>query len=336
MDLFCNEDISSVTATFIEQDDDFYIDQDDDFFIEKDDDFFIEKDEDFYSVSESDCEFIEMSFKKETNFRPDPNENQAQKWSIINRSEALKWILEAMVLFGYHYHTAYLSMIYFDQFVAKSCFSDEKTTGTSQILSMACLSIAAKMEEQKVCSFNQYHVAGYNFTVIAVQKMEICVLRKLGWKMAFITPFTYLNYFVTKFCVEKSRHQENVTEAADLVLVIIEEINVAEIRPSIVAAVSVLAAYDRHLDKTMLDNKIDAIPSWGLEEKEQVFSSYCILQETLMMKTPKSDIIPSSLSVVEPKIEPMITSTVGCKRRLTFDNKDQYCPVKKKSSSSLP
>ncbi|GFP78904.1 cyclin-d5-1 [Phtheirospermum japonicum] len=262
-----------------------------------------------------------MSFRKETHFRPDSDENQVQKWSKNIRLEALKWILQTRVLFGYHYRTAYLSLIYFDQFFGKTWFS-EKPTWTSRILSIACLSIAAKMEEQKARSFTEYHVDGYSFQGIAVQRMELCVLSTLGWNMVVITPFTYLTYFVTKFCVEKSRHQEIVTQAADLVLRIMEEINVAEIRPSIVAAASILAAYDHRFDKTMLENKIDAIPRW---ECEQTFSCYCLLQQTLMLKTPKSAVIPSSISFVESTI----ASRGGSKRRLTFDSKDQYCPVKK-------
>ncbi|GFP78905.1 cyclin-d5-1 [Phtheirospermum japonicum] len=265
-----------------------------------------------------------MSFRKETNFRPDSDENQVQKWSKNTRLEALKWILQTRVLFGYHYRTAYLSLIYFDQFFGKTWFS-EKPTWTSRILSIACLSIAAKMEEQKARSFTEYHVDGYSFQGIAVQRMELCVFSTLGWNMVVITPFTYLTYFVTKFCVEKSRHQEIVTQAADLVLRIMEEINVAENRPSIVAAASVLAAFDRHLDKTMLENKIDAIPTWGPEEKVQTFSCYCLFQEILMLKTPKSAITPSSSSGVESTI----TSRGGSKRRLTFDNEGQHFSVKK-------
>ncbi|KAL3637702.1 hypothetical protein CASFOL_018150 [Castilleja foliolosa] len=306
MDLFCDEDISSLKTTSTETDESL----------------------DFFIVSESDCEFIEMSLLKETNFKPsDPDENPASK---STRLEALEWILQTSIMLGYHNRTVYLSLIYFDRFWAIIGLSDAKPTWTSRILSIACLSIAAKMEEQKAHSFKEYHVDGYKFQGGAVQKMELCVLNTLEWKMVVITPFTYLNYFVFKFCVEKSRQQEIVNQAVDLILVIMEEMNVAEIRPSIVAAASVLAAYDCQLHKKMLENKIDAIPTWGSKEKEQTFSCYCLLQDVLMLKTPKSEIIPSSLSVVETKI----TSRGGSKRRLAFDdNNDHYCPVKKSSLS---
>ncbi|KAK6152792.1 hypothetical protein DH2020_012431 [Rehmannia glutinosa] len=239
-------------------------------FCKEDVSFLNEKDEnleEFCSVSESDCEFIETSFEKETNFRPnrDDGENQTRvkrSWLKYARLEATR------ALFGYHYRTAYLSVIYFDRFLEKTWISDGKLW-TIRILSIACLSLAAKMEERKVRPLTEYYVEGYNFQGIAIQKMELCVLNALEWRMCIVTPFTYLNYFATKFCLESS-HQELVIQAAELILAIMEEINVAENRPSIVAAASVLAAYDHQLDKTNLENKLDAIQSWGALEKRKL------------------------------------------------------------------
>ncbi|KAL6587712.1 hypothetical protein OROMI_000690 [Orobanche minor] len=304
LNLFCNENISSLNAALFKKDENM----------------------DFISVSESDREFIEISFGKEINFRPDGDKNQVEKWSKIARLEAVKWILQIRALFGYHYRTAYLSLIYFDQFLARTCFSDGKRTWTSRILSIACLSIATKMEEHKARPFSDYRVDGYNFQGNEIHRMELCVLNALEWKMAILTPFTYLNYFISNLGIEKSRHQEIVTQASDLILAIMEEINAAENRPSIVAAATVLAAYDHHLDKTMLENKIDAIPTWGSEEKELTFSCYCLLQEILMLKTPKSVITPSLLSIDNSAY----TSRGGSRRRLTYD---QNCPVKKNKLS---
>lgn len=45
------------------------------------------------------------------------------------------------------------------------------------------------------------------------------------------------------------------------------EINVMEHRPSIIAAAAVLAAYDYHLTKKVMEIKMNAVPSWGSLEK---------------------------------------------------------------------
>lgn len=45
------------------------------------------------------------------------------------------------------------------------------------------------------------------------------------------------------------------------------EINLVDHRPSIVAAAAILAAYDDHLSKEMLEMKINVVSSWGSLEK---------------------------------------------------------------------
>ncbi|KAI3462690.1 hypothetical protein Pfo_019353 [Paulownia fortunei] len=201
--LLCEEDISSLNKLSDEKDENL----------------------DFCSVSESDCEFIERLFQRETNFRSNRDDNlvrSERSWLKCARSEAVKWILETRAVFGYHYRTAYLSVIYFDRFFVGWWISEGKWWGI-RILSVACLSLAAKMEECKVRALTEYYVEGYNFQGIAIQRMELLVLHALEWKMSSVTPFAYLNYFAAKFCGE-SWHQELVIQADELILAIMKGI----------------------------------------------------------------------------------------------------------------
>uniref|UniRef100_A0A804NM46 Cyclin N-terminal domain-containing protein n=1 Tax=Zea mays TaxID=4577 RepID=A0A804NM46_MAIZE len=73
-----------------------------------------------------------------------------------------------------------------------------------QLLSVACLTITAKMEETVVLRRldihqNQVPSEKYNFDLDAIQRMEIYVLDSLNWRMEVVTPFSYINYFVDKF-----------------------------------------------------------------------------------------------------------------------------------------
>lgn len=92
-----------------------------------------------------------------------------------------------------------------------------------RVLSVACLSLAAKMEECRARPLTEYSVEGCPIEGSSIQRMELIVLNTLEWKMISVTPFTYLNYFATKFCGE-SRHQELVIQAAELILAIMEGI----------------------------------------------------------------------------------------------------------------
>lgn len=100
----------------------------------------------------------------------------------------------------------------------------------TQLLAVACVSLAAKMEETAVpqcldlqvgrgcsalqrrctpflslscscmCNNNQVGVgdARYVFDAKTVQRMELLVLTTLNWRMQAVTPFSYVDYFLNK------------------------------------------------------------------------------------------------------------------------------------------
>lgn len=74
-----------------------------------------------------------------------------------------------------------------------------------RLLSVACLSLAAKMEECRVPALSEfYHIDEYNFHGNVIQIIQLIVLHTLEWKMNVVTPFAYLCYFISKFCSESS------------------------------------------------------------------------------------------------------------------------------------
>ncbi|KZV22963.1 hypothetical protein F511_38314 [Dorcoceras hygrometricum] len=294
------------------------------------------KEENFeiYPVSESDCDYIESLIQRETSFQASGSEcslKEKRSWFKCARLDAIKWILDAKGLFGFHSSTAYLSMIYFDRFFSRRWIDDEKLWAI-RLLSVASLSLAAKMEECEVPGLSEYHTDEYNFEGHVIQKMELLVLNTLEWRMSYATPFAYLNYFTTKFCGE-FRHKELITRAIDLLLAVMEEIDVSEHRPSVIAAAAVLAAYDIQLTKKLFEIKINAIPSWGHLEKENTFSCYSLLQKIAMLKsnTPISNISGNSLSTNSSSID-VLDDTItgsGTKRRLTYTDGDPSFPLHK-------
>ncbi|KAL1183392.1 hypothetical protein V6Z11_A02G180300 [Gossypium hirsutum] len=100
--------------------------------------------------------------------------------------------------FGFQVHTAYLSVTYFDRFIATRSV-DEGKMWAIPLLSIACLSLAAKMEEPKAPFLSEFHTKDYQFENKVIQRMELMVLTTLEWKMSSATPFCYLHYFIRKF-----------------------------------------------------------------------------------------------------------------------------------------
>ncbi|CAA3001128.1 cyclin-D5-1-like isoform X1 [Olea europaea subsp. europaea] len=288
------------------------------------------------SVSECDDEYIQTLIQREAvTFQSNSTFSllkSEKSWFKCARLDVIKWILNTRAFLGFHFRTAYLSLIYFDEFFSKRSIDDGKLWAI-RLLSVACLSLAAKMEECKALALSDYHVDDYNFEGHVIQRMELLVLNTLEWNMSLITPFAYLNYFTTKFCGECS-HKKLVTRAIERIFTIIKEINVVENRPSIIAAAVVLAAYDYQLTKKVLEIKVNTISSWGSLEIERIFSCYNLLQEIGMLesKTPNSVITPNIFSTLLSStgvLESSTLSTAGSKRTLTYPDNDQDCPAQK-------
>ncbi|KAL1538509.1 cyclin-D5-1-like isoform X2 [Salvia divinorum] len=257
-------------------------------------------------VSEFESEYIQMLIRKEAVFQSNYSVKIEGSW--WKRRDAVDWILVRTVHFGFHCRTAYLSLFYLDRFLSRRSVDEEKPWAM-RLLSIACLSLAAKLEERVAPSLSEYDSDGYSFGGDVIQRMELLVLNTLEWKMNCITPFTYLNYFATLFSSEF-----RLNRAVELIMSIMAEIDVTDHRPSVVAAAAVLAASDdHHLTNETLEIKIDAVPSWGAVEKEHTLFCYNLLQEIGMSK-PDDDWM----------------RRCGRKRRVAFiDGDDQDCPQPK-------
>lgn len=290
--------------------------------------------------TEVDVEYVEKLVERETitfGYRCHASFDDclitSHNWLKFARLDAIEWILNTRAIYGFRFHTAYLSVTYFDRFVSKRSI-DEGKLWAIRLLSVACLSLAAKMEERKVPPLSEFPVEDFCFGNKVIQRMELLVLNTLEWRMNSITPFAYLHYFIHKTCGE-STPKDTVSRAVELVVAMIKEIDLLDHRPSIIAAAAVLAASNRQLTRKELELKMDMISSWGSLENENVFSCYIAMQEIEMgkVKTPRLVFYPNSSAVHSGSFDVLenssLVSGAGIKRSLTFNECDQTCPAKK-------
>ncbi|KAJ6916439.1 hypothetical protein NC652_018980 [Populus alba x Populus x berolinensis] len=294
----------------------------------------------FALETEVDVEYVEKLVERETitfGYRCHASFDDclitSHNWLKFARLDAIEWILNTRAIYGFRFHTAYLSVTYFDRFVSKRSI-DEGKLWAIRLLSVACLSLAAKMEERKVPPLSEFPVEDFCFGNKVIQRMELLVLNTLEWRMNSITPFAYLHYFIHKTCGE-STPKDTVSRAVELVVAMIKEIDLLDHRPSIIAAAAVLAASNRQLTRKELELKVDMISSWGSLENENVFSCYIAMQEIEMgkVKTPRLVFYPNSSAVHSGSFDVLenssLVSGAGIKRSLTFNECDQTCPAKK-------
>ncbi|CAL5187796.1 unnamed protein product [Lathyrus oleraceus] len=304
------------------------------FFFQQDEDentIFVNNNNLSFLLEDDEDEYIDYLFKQESGFGSSTTHflsyhNDVDDdifWLRNARLHAIDWIFNTQAKFGFTLQTAYLSITYFDRFLSKRSI-DESKPWAIQLLSVACLSIAAKMEEQRVPLLSEYPIE-FRFENKVIKNMEILILATLEWKMGLPTPFAYLHYFFTKFC-NGSRPETIITKATKHIITLVKDFNLMNQRPSIIASASILAAFDSTLTQKEIDIQIKLISSWGNIESEQVFSCYNVIQEKKrdkVKKTPSSDLLSkeSNLTYV---VETKSSGFSGVKRKLGYENIEDF------------
>ncbi|XP_010059892.2 cyclin-D3-3 [Eucalyptus grandis] len=137
------------------------------------------------------------------------------------RREAMGWMMKAHARNGFSALTAVLAVDYLDRFL--SGFGPQaENPWTTQLTAVACLSLAAKVEETQVPFLLdlQGEESNYLFEAKTIQKMELLVLSTLQWKMNPVTPISFLDYFARRLglkghlCWEFLRRCEEVLLAS--------------------------------------------------------------------------------------------------------------------------
>lgn len=198
------------------------------------------------------------------------------------RIAAIDWITKAQAHHNFGPLCFYLSVNYLDRFLS----TNEPPVGQpwmQQLLSVACLSIAAKMEEAVVprCADFQVCSEKYKFGAEAIKNVEFFVLRSLKWRMQAVTPFSYINYFVHKFTQGKPLSCGFASRCTELILGTLQATKFLQFRPSEIAAAVVLSAA---VESHVLDFSSALIASNILVDKENVRRSCEAMQEVGLVK----------------------------------------------------
>ncbi|KAJ8541988.1 hypothetical protein K7X08_016854 [Anisodus acutangulus] len=153
------------------------------------------------------------------------------------RREALDWIWKAHMHYGFGELSFCLSINYLDRFLSLYELPRSKTW-TVQLLAVACLSIAAKMEEINVPSTVDLQVGDpkFIFEGKTIQRMELLVLSTLKWRMQAYTPCTFIDYFVRKMNGDQIPSRPLISKSMQLILSSIRGIDFLEFRSSEIAA----------------------------------------------------------------------------------------------------
>ncbi|KAE8701142.1 Cyclin-D4-1 [Hibiscus syriacus] len=192
------------------------------------------------------------------------------------RREALDWVWKASAYYHFGPLSICLAINYLDRFLAVYDLPRGKTW-TVQLLAVACLSIAAKMEETKMPLLVDLQVGEPKFVFEAktIYRMEVLVLSTLKWKMQAITPCSFIDYFLSKICNDQSPSSSSMSKSLQLIINTIKGIDFLEFRPSEIAA-AVAISVSGEMQTVAIDK---AISSFTFVQKGRVLKCVELMKD---------------------------------------------------------
>nr|CAD43141.1 cyclin D2 [Daucus carota] len=235
----------------------------------------LQRDEDFVFVFES-----KVNFCPEVIFSTD----RSGELDLCVRKEALDWIYKAHAHYNFGALSVCLAVNYLDRFLSLYELPSGKKW-TVQLLAVACLSLAAKMEEVNVPLTVDLQVADPKFVFEAktIKRMELLVLSTLKWRMQACTPCSFIDYFLRKINNADALPSGSLIDRSiQFILKTMKGIDFLEFRPSeISAAVAICVTREA---QTLDINK--AMSNIIPVEKDRVFKCIEMIQDlTLVTET---------------------------------------------------
>ncbi|KAH9626494.1 hypothetical protein KSS87_020196 [Heliosperma pusillum] len=140
-----------------------------------------------------------------------------------------------------------------------------------QLLAVACLSIAAKIDENDVPFSLDLQVCETKFVFEAktIQRMELLVMSTLNWRMQSVTPFSFIDSFLYKISCDQVPTPSLIFQAIQLILSTIKGIDLLQYKPSEIAAAVAIAVSEETQTVQNPDNAFSLLFPEQLE-KERV------------------------------------------------------------------
>ncbi|KAL0438861.1 UNVERIFIED_CONTAM: Cyclin-D3-3 [Sesamum latifolium] len=195
------------------------------------------------------------------------------------RGEAVEWMLKVIGYYSFSALTAVLAVNYLDRFLY-SFQSHREKPWMIQLAAVACLSLAAKVEETEVPLLLDLQVeeSKYVFESKTIQRMEILVLSTLEWKMNPVTPLSFLDYIARRVELQSNLCREFLRRCECLIMSLISDCRFTGFQPSALATATMLYVISSLEPCTGLDHQDQLVAILGTN-KDKVLDCCRLIQE---------------------------------------------------------
>ncbi|CAI9772863.1 unnamed protein product [Fraxinus pennsylvanica] len=234
------------------------------------------------SFEDQQYDSVSALFANESDHMPCPLSFKSSDLRCFIRRHAVSQIFNAQLCYGLDPFVVYLSVNYIDRFLSKQEIL-EKKPWIARILVVATLSLAAKMSNCNIANSlsDLQRENGFEFDAHSTQRMEAVILAALGWRMRSITPFSFLNYFLSLFEIDDSSLIVALKQrASNIILDSQRDLKFLEYKPSTIAASALLCA-TRDLNPLKFSSFKDEISSCQYINQERWLDCLRAMEEML-------------------------------------------------------
>ncbi|CAN6296091.1 unnamed protein product [Urochloa humidicola] len=242
-------------------------------------------------VVDQDDEYVAVLLSKETaaSTAAAALAEEMEDWMKAARSGCVRWIIKTTAMFRFSGMTAYVAVTYLDRFLAQRRVN-RGAEWALQLLAVACLSLASKVEEHHAPRLSELRPDAYEFDIESILRMELLVLATLQWRMIAATPFPYISCFAARFRPDDRR--PIVLRAVECVFAAIKEMSSVEYQPSTIAVASILFA--RGGESNLDELKAILGSSWPQLDTGHVYSCYSAMVQEDKSTVHSAEVASSS------------------------------------------
>ncbi|GFQ04769.1 cyclin-d1-1 [Phtheirospermum japonicum] len=213
--------------------------------------------------TKEDCEEALRNFlRKEANYMPERGYLEFVKTNhvIVNaRFKAVNWLIKSQRRMNLSPGTVFLAVNYMDRFISLTRCQDWKYW-MFELLCVACLTIATKFSETTTWPLHEYQVEGVDncFSPTLIQRMELTVLKALGWRMDSTTPFSYV-HILTRV-LNETLIEDLTNHVTELLLCALLDPKFLEFQQCVVAMSAIRCVFEASVNNDSIANLDSLIP----------------------------------------------------------------------------
>ncbi|KAH7427838.1 hypothetical protein KP509_10G062700 [Ceratopteris richardii] len=203
---------------------------------------------------------IPFLMSKQKDYEPDEGyapQLQSNQTLCEARSNAARWMTKAHVSHKFSPLTIAMAMNYLDRYLQRNLSLPWKPW-MMELLSVACLSLAAKMEEVDVPALLDLQIEGLEhlFQTKTVQRMELNVLSAIRWRLRCVTSFTFVEKAINYLKIRQDMKSGLMMRIVELIFGSLADVDFLSIDSSTIAAASVCFAVEELLPRQAAELKL--------------------------------------------------------------------------------